>query len=291
MSARMLYLHTLSPLHCGTGQSADVIDLPIARERLTRWPVIPSSTIKGVLRSHHEEKMEPAALRSLFGGRDGEAADYAGALLFTDPHLLCFPARSHAGTFAWVTCPLALQRWARDHATGELPFSVALPPSPTDADLLVTTTSELVEGDKVYFEDLDFRAQRSPTVDALARQLGAAVFPGDTTWQALLASRLAVTSNDVFTFLTETATEIQSRVRLDEDSKTVAEGALWYEELVPEEAIFSAPVVPAQRAASQADVLFAHLDGDLTGAGLLAQVGGHSSVGRGLATLRLSGGV
>ncbi len=38
MSARLLLLHALSPIHCGTGQSVSGIDLPIAREKATNIP-------------------------------------------------------------------------------------------------------------------------------------------------------------------------------------------------------------------------------------------------------------
>jgi CRISPR-associated protein Cmr4 len=43
-------IHALSPLHAGTGHSAGVIDLPIARMAATDIPFAPGSGIKGVLR-------------------------------------------------------------------------------------------------------------------------------------------------------------------------------------------------------------------------------------------------
>jgi len=47
---RILYLFTRTPLHVGAGASVGAIDQPIVRERHTGFPVIPGTTIKGVLR-------------------------------------------------------------------------------------------------------------------------------------------------------------------------------------------------------------------------------------------------
>jgi CRISPR-associated protein Cmr4 len=50
MERRPYLLHALSPLHAGTGQAVDIVDLPIARMESTRIPLVPGSSIKGVLR-------------------------------------------------------------------------------------------------------------------------------------------------------------------------------------------------------------------------------------------------
>lgn len=50
MTTKILYLFTRTPLHVGSGSSVGAIDLPIQRERHSRHPIIPGSSIKGVLR-------------------------------------------------------------------------------------------------------------------------------------------------------------------------------------------------------------------------------------------------
>jgi len=132
MGNALLVLHALTPVHTGTGQAVDVVDLPVAREKVTGWPVIPASSIKGVLRDaccsrdprHGKASGDPGPddlLGKAFGGPElGEAPEggatrhFAGNLLFSDGRLLCFPVRSFAGVFAWTTCPSALERLARD---------------------------------------------------------------------------------------------------------------------------------------------------------------------------------
>jgi len=50
MQPILYHLHALSPLHCGIGQAAGVVDLPIARSRATKLPIVPGSSLRGVLR-------------------------------------------------------------------------------------------------------------------------------------------------------------------------------------------------------------------------------------------------
>lgn len=49
---RRYWIHTMTPLHVGTGRGVGYIDLPIAREKVTNWPCIPGSAVKGVVADH-----------------------------------------------------------------------------------------------------------------------------------------------------------------------------------------------------------------------------------------------
>lgn len=49
MKHAILTIFTRTPLHVGAGSSVGAIDQPVIRERHTRFPVIPGSSIKGVL--------------------------------------------------------------------------------------------------------------------------------------------------------------------------------------------------------------------------------------------------
>jgi CRISPR-associated protein Cmr4 len=49
-TTQLLFIHALSPLHAGTGQSIGAIDLAIARDRATQFPYLPGSSLKGSLR-------------------------------------------------------------------------------------------------------------------------------------------------------------------------------------------------------------------------------------------------
>jgi CRISPR-associated protein Cmr4 len=78
MKPNLFYLHALSALHCGTGQAAGVIDLPIARDRASNLPLVPGSSLRGVLRDNFAGKDDQLE-NALFGPRTIGGADEAHA--------------------------------------------------------------------------------------------------------------------------------------------------------------------------------------------------------------------
>ena len=285
--AKLLYLHAITPVHSGTGQAAAVIDQPIAREKATGWPMIPASSLKGVLRdlvkaNHGEDKA-----KELFGD-----LDKAGPVVFGDQRILCLPVRSFFGTFAYVTCPLVLKRLERDlTAIGTpMPFTGKIPDNPTDSltILLPQDNSVLVSG-KVYLEDLDLQAERRPEVGNIAAGLAQLLLATD---QATFTSRFAIVSDEVFNFLSETATEVIARIAIGEEGTTSSKGGnLWYEEAVPAETIFCGPLLVADYYSDKAKLLEQFdkalrpnqkQEGINNSQPITIQIGGNASVGRGL---------
>jgi len=139
MSSRktsILFIHALTSLHPGSGTALGTVDLPVQRERHTGWPMIQSSTLKGVLRDacrpkngdekekneeekngkeeNGKEKNEKEKWLAVFGPETADADAYAGALSLTDARILAFPVRSLRGVFAWVSCKSVLDRLNRD---------------------------------------------------------------------------------------------------------------------------------------------------------------------------------
>ncbi len=299
MSARLLFVHVLSPLHAGTGQGVGVIDLPVAREMATGLPYLPGSSVKGTLRDAAVES-DPI-WQAIFGPPTEHASEYAGAAQFSDQRLLLLPVRSLGGTFAWVTSPYVLRRLARDARAAGLDGLPTLPPEPAASSAeryacLVTEGSRLpvsVKGVRaVVLEDLDLEAREDGSVGQWAAWLGERLFPvadpEAEAWRAALRGQLAVVSDEVLAFLLETGTEITARVRLKDDAKTVASGALWYEEALPTETVLSGLVAasPSRRKDHplSADAVLERLTSLLDRP---IQFGGKASVGRGVCQLRL----
>ncbi|MDR3020660.1 MAG: RAMP superfamily CRISPR-associated protein, partial [Treponema sp.] len=54
MCEKNYWIHAVSPIHVGAGQGAGYIDLPIVREKVTNWPYIPGSAVKGVIADKFE---------------------------------------------------------------------------------------------------------------------------------------------------------------------------------------------------------------------------------------------
>jgi CRISPR-associated protein Cmr4 len=287
---RIYWLHALSPTHAGTGRGVGYIDLPIDRDGITGWPIIRGSAFKGAWTDHYRattaareaDTPDGRLLKAAFGIAGNDNTSNAGALISTDARLACLPVRSFRGTFAWCASPLCLQMLRR---TLGLSGMLGLPDAPQelpDSAAHHAGATALKEGEQIFLEDLDFHARDCPTATAWAVKIAAWLFPGDTTWQEQFKKRFVVLPDAAFDFLCETGTEVHTRVRIDDDTKTVAAGALWTEESLPAETILAGIV--------QCDRVFGRNGEDITPAGLLdrfakdplsLQIGGKASIGRG----------
>ncbi len=288
---RIAILHALTPVHPGTGQTAAVIDLPVAREKATGYPLVPASSLKGVLLDSYKQNGVSAAwLDKAFG-----TVKQAGALCFGDQKLLCLPVRSYYGAFALVTCPLILQRWRRDLEALQLGATFLTDisdPTGTQAILPPDAAKELSRNNQLFLEDVDLTvltdANASQAVQKIAEGIALCVYPSakEKNEREQFVRRFVVVPNNVFSFLSETATEIITRIAIGEESGTTTEGGnLWYEEAVPAEAIFCGMVLLDNRfQKEQAELL------DELASEAIIQVGGNASVGRGLCRLVLTNG-
>ena len=291
MQAKLLLLHALSPLHAGTGQGVGVIDLPIAREKATGIPFVPGSTVKGVLRDACPDEKKVA----VFGPETANASDHAGSAQFTDARLLLLPVRSLAGTFAWVTSPLLIQRFLRDVSAVSSLKPTTTPTAPTNDQACVVadgTTCKLIltqqNADRVVLEDLVLTPEKNSNLTHWAGWLGDQLFPTDGYWKDSLKARLCIVPDNVLSFLLQTATEITARISLDDEKKTVKQGQLWYEEALPVETVLAGLVAaaPIKKSGAEVNAVFQTIS-DLTHDKTL-QFGGNATVGRGLCRMRLS---
>ncbi len=305
MKQRLYFLLARSALHVGTGHGSGMIDLPFIREKSTGLPVVPGSGVKGVLRETHSEAAgkEPIArsrVKCLFGSEydaasegAGDSVMQAGMLTIDDALLLCLPVRSMRGAFAWVSCPFALHRLRRSLRQLEMSVLagntdprefviprfdrnegiIAVPPllQPAGVDAQIAILEELVLTATLRTEDEAARA-------GWAKWLTDTVATSDADWKGLLRDRFAIVSDEVFSFLSETASDVRARIRLDQDGVAANRG-LWYEELFPADTLFwghwsIAPVPAAARVLpiDQADSLIT----DKT-----MVIGGEKTVGRG----------
>jgi CRISPR-associated protein Cmr4 len=276
MRTRPFLLHALSPLHAGTGQAAGIVDLPIARYRASGIPFVPGSSIKGVLRDVRRAAVgeKDPGLLAVFGPETGNASEHAGALVVGDARLLALPVRSFRGTFAWVSSPLLLELARRDLGEGapELPI-----PQLSGREALVTAGSACLHERKLYLEDLDLSARHDPAVDRWAAFLAPHVSPGED----IFTKRFVLVDDDTMSFLSDNATQLDARVRLDSATRTVAKGALWLEESLPPESLLVG-LLAADRSRRNGIALGPDqvLDLALAKAEVL-QFGGKASVGRG----------
>ena len=119
--AKIFYIHTITPMHVGSGSDLGIVDMPIQREGHTNFPKIEGSSLKGSMREAFESKGKtdvdvliktymsfgydesnaPSAVRQAFPEKSDK--EFAGALGFSDARILLFPVKSAKGIFAWAT--------------------------------------------------------------------------------------------------------------------------------------------------------------------------------------------
>ena len=309
MTTKLLYLFTRTPLHVGAGSSVGAIDQPIIRERHTGFPVIPGSSIKGVLAdlwsadtvNDGKGKITRDLSKDiawLFGADDDTAAS-AGALSIGEARLLAFPIRSAKGSYAWITSPILLARAARDGVPGVAPLANDLVAKLTDASALfanfkdaplVLPVANGTPSPRIVLEDYVFtHAGELPTGLATALH---AILPAEPVL-ADLSNRLVIVSDGMLGFFARTACEVAQHVRIDDATGTADDGGLFNQENVPAETLFYG-VVHATKGRSAAhrkrtpDAALDALATRLTEERSTLQIGGDATTGLGYCTARLA---
>lgn len=314
--AALMWLYAEHPVHAGTGTGVGAIDLPIQRERVSNWPIIQPSGLKGALREFFDKKYKSSRkeITEVFGPETSAGDLHSGAVSFTEARLLLFPVRSLKGTFAYVTCPLALERFKRDLDTIKSCGGPDLSKINNNAFPLITNNTQISEDSvlvtanhqkqadsllvitpqgqnqspQVVFEEFTFKATASQEVSQLADWLKAAASALPWLDKENLGKRLAVVADNIFKDFVEMSTEVITRNRIDHTTGTVAEGALWTEEHLPRESVLYSLVFAASSFLAKNPVLKTAKEviNFLTqnGAGYL-WVGGDTTVGRGLVRL------
>ena len=274
MNAKLIGLLAETSIHPGAGQSSGVVDLPVAREAATDYPVVPGSSLKGALLSfvRHtgtdgKARISEGQRKTIFGAvetksEDGKLEGGAGALLVSDARLLLLPVRSLHTASKWVTCPHLLERFTRDSQRAGSPVGV--------------TTSSVSAGGylgasngALFLEERQFSHAGTIGADLLAAL--APLIPHETT-RARLKENLVVLQDDDFVWFARHGLAVQARNVLEETRKTSQN--LWYEEAIPADALLYTLLTERQDGALDAVL-------DLFKDRPYLQVGGNETVGMG----------
>lgn len=254
-----LLWQAITPLHVGTGQDGGgLVDLPVAREAATGFPILPASGIKGGFRDGADDE----AANSRYGAPENQ-----GNVTFTDARLFALAVPSFKGTFALVTCPLVLYRLRRDRGY-LLPDQETLPLISVQDDSIIAPDSLVIDH---HVQLRDYRLASSGSIEKLKKYSNILIANMDEPDRRNVTERLCAVSDQVFSFLCETSLDISPHVRLKPDSKTVENGALWWEECIPAESLLTNFVICRNKE-----------DASIFGTRQLRRVGGKGSVGRGL---------
>jgi CRISPR-associated protein Cmr4 len=274
-------LKVLTPLHIGAGQGLGHVDLPIVREAHTNFPYIPGTSLKGALRNleinqvakargekpsqveerltknKFDQKEEDILRLAKIFGIAGEGAEEgkevgAGKVLFSDAFIVLFPVKSAKGIFSLTTCPYVINRFFErlgiDQRVKDVPEG--------KVKVLSTKDHRNLINNKLLLEEFVFEAEESEELKKFVELVG--VFVGEENKRRIVC----VNDTDFMDFVSN-YTEVQTHIKIDLDTGTVKEGALWTEEYVPAESVFAFSLVFLEEVDFTPPTTF-HLGGDIT---------------------------
>jgi len=317
--SKLFFIIAETPLHPGSGgEISGLVDLPIQRERHTNFPKIEASGLKGCIREAFENSNKQISLNSqqtnindkkiislVFGPEDTEEA-HAGALAFTDARILLFPVKSLKGVFAWVTCPMVLERFKEDlKLTGEK-FNYLLQEQIKEGNCWISDGSTIFIDDQIVLEEYTFKAEKKNEVKEIAKFFAQKIFPqqeNDTYkfWREKLEKDLVILSDDDFEQFVTSSTEVITRTRINNVTGTVdtKKGGLWTEEYLPQDTILYsiAMASPVRVEKDEAKGIFRADDPDKEAEKVLQffelgipdviQIGGNQTIGKGFVRIQI----
>jgi len=297
-------IRTLSPLHCGVGVGMNDIEAPVIRHKVSGHPIIPGSSIKGVLKDEYSTKAvdKKDDIEALFGADSTDQNIFASAISVGDAILLALPVRSFYGTFAYLASPYTLQQFKASVIRASLkkdlpsiPLHLGLQAANDNYRVMITTNSFLQyhqENKSILLEELDLIID-SQKANEWA-ELIADFFYDSEEEKDMFKRRFAIVDDNALNFLCTTSLPVNAHIRINEETGTVDNGALWYEETVPAETLFIS-IIGVDRsykngltkdADSMAKILYTE---DKT-TDLFTQFGGKSTTGNGLVSVRFAKG-
>jgi CRISPR-associated protein Cmr4 len=317
--SKLFFIIAETPLHPGSGgEVTGLVDLPIQRERHTNFPKIEASGLKGCIREAFENSNKQISLNSqqinindkkiislVFGPEDTEEA-HAGALAFTDARILLFPVKSLKGVFAWITCPMVLERFKEDlRLTGEN-FNYMPPDEIKEGNCWISDGSTIFIDDQIVLEEYTFKAEKKDEVKQIADFFAQKIFPQQQNdvykfWREKLKKDLVILSDEDFEQFVTSSTEVITRTRINNVTGTVdtKRGGLWTEEYLPQDTIFYsiAMASPVRVEKDKAKGVFnvGNLDKEAEkvlqffelGIPEVIQIGGNQTIGKGIVRIQI----
>jgi CRISPR-associated protein Cmr4 len=224
VNATILGLLAETSIHPGAGSDTGFVDLPVAREAATDYPVIVGSSFKGALLDRARNDNVDESIRTRVFGEQNSA----GSLLVSDARLLLLPVRSLTSHYKWVTCPHLLERFLRDRTRAGLNGKAIDIAGPDKDNYLGTGQREL------YLEERQFERQGDLPA-GIIDVLKPLIAHQDTTAMRL-TEQLVILHNDDFAWFARFGLAVNARNVLDNEKKTSKN--LWYEETIPPDSLF-----------------------------------------------------
>ena len=240
MLKSLVIYHVKTPMHMGSGTELGIVDMPIQRERVTNFPKMEASGIKGSFRNTWKENNYKYT-EDIFGP-ENDGSEYASAINISDGRILFMPIRSAKGIYGLVTCPYVLQRFIEDLKINSEDFKIR------DIDLkeLVSIDGEkakifkasiLSDDKEVLIEEYKYKCELIDTSKLEeVKKLLLKDFSADLVDEIL--KRAIIVDDEDFKFFISMGTEINTRIKIGDNGVVDKEkGALFTEEYLPAESI------------------------------------------------------
>lgn len=246
MEKRLIYYHAQTPIHVGAETNLGIIDVPIQREKHTNFPKIEASGIKGTFRDLFEkgikEVKENSIIINLLFGPEDNGNTHAGNLRFTDAKILLFPVKSAKGIFAWITCPLVLERFQKECNL----FGITRNEKKAEVNTAINNDKnigiEIKKKDnkskkRIILEEYSLEVKDREIYENILDIICSEISKeADNYIKEKLSKDIFVVSDEEFQHFVEMSTEINTRIRIGKKG-VVEEGALFTEEDLPVETI------------------------------------------------------
>lgn len=234
----LTYNYLLTPLHTGASSQAGNL-LGIAREVHTELPYLPSSSIRGKIRSVLET-MHSDLAGTFFGERikDGNQPT-EGEVWFADATLLFFPVASFSHQFLWITCPLWLSRWNRWLQNEALEKLIG-----ESRKILFQENKKAIAsvvGKQIYLQGAILDEAEIEKIPANATYWDCFKTMPDGNGILDLKQKLIILSDEDCSGLVEIGLQREVRIAMNEDEKTASKGSFRSEEAIPSETILFFP--------------------------------------------------
>jgi CRISPR-associated protein Cmr4 len=247
-------IKNLTNMHVGSGDANyGIIDKLVQRDPVTNHPTIHSSSMKGALReSAPQLGLDNGKIETIFGNeKDGKGKSVQGNYYFFDARLLSLPIRSSSGLFYRATTVALIDAFvehleqinmttlASKYTLGNINVTEGLPKIKA-----VTGSNTVTLEDWTAIQDLD-------GVDKL---------------EELIGGRIAILHDNDFKQISDNLPVIARNHLINGISDN-----LWYEEVVPREAVFYNIVTCLEK----------DVESDFVLDGKLIQIGGNATIGYG----------
>ncbi len=299
-----IFIHTLTPLHAGSGDSLGAVDMPIQRERHTEYPKIEGSGLKGSIREIFTQKQNGNDITTksinIVFGPDESGEDHASSIGFTDARILLFPVKSVKDVFAWIISSEVIIKLKNDldlvftnnfeqnqlNFTKEDVKNLPVPNVPEGESLTTNDSTVFINsgGDKyTVMEEYSYKTNTSEECSKIAKFLCDKLkLPEE------IKQKLVILNKNDFRDFTVMSTEIITRTRISSETGTVEQGALFNEEYLPTEAIMysmvlaSAPLKDENKNKTEIKTHNDVMNFFIANIPNIIQIGGNATIGKGL---------